>query len=155
MIVGMTLVGHERTFYHTSDGERREYNSGPTIAYFPDGQKIISGSADKTTRLWDLQAGKEIEEARVVCEQKVDGVAESSNGRWVVTGGVHKVKVNEVKTGSVKIFGGHLRGIICIDISMDSKLLASGSLDGTARIWSLDIGELVAAHLGYSGTEIG
>jgi WD40 repeat protein len=150
MIVGMTLVGHERSFYYARDGERRENHQGPTIAYFPDGQKIISGSADKTTRLWDLQAGKEIEEARVVGEQEVDVVAVSSDGRWVVTAGgmMHKVKVNEVKTGSVKTLEGHSRGITCIDISMDSKLLASGSWDGRVRIWSLDTDELVAGPFG-------
>ena len=142
MIVGMTLVGHERSFYYM-DGERQENYEGPTIAYFPDEQKIISGSWDKTTRLWDLQAGKEIEEARVVGEQEVHVVAVSSDGRWVVTGG-HGVKANEVKTGSVKTFEGHSRWITCIDISMDSKLLASGSWDGTVRIWSMDTDELVA-----------
>jgi WD40 repeat protein len=145
IIVGMTLVGHGRSFYYTPDGKRRERS--PTIAYFPDGQKMLSGAGDKTTRLWDLHAGTETEEARVG-EQEVDVVAVSSDGRWVVTagvlGGVHKVKANEVKTGSVKIFEDHSLGIACIDISMDSKLLASGSLDGTARIWSLETGELVA-----------
>ncbi|KAJ8589987.1 WD40 repeat-like protein [Rhizopogon salebrosus TDB-379] len=152
MIVGMTLVGHERSFYYV-DGERKEDLWGPAIAYFPDGQKIISGSADKTTRLWDLQAGKEIEEARVVGEQKVDAMAVSSDGRWVVTGGlggVHKVKANEVKAGSVKTFEGRSLGITCVDISMDSKLLASGSRDRTVRVWSLDIGELVAGPFGSS-----
>jgi WD40 repeat protein len=147
MIVGMTLVGHERSFYNTPDGKREENHRGPTIAYFPDGQKMLSGCGDKTTRLWDLQAGTEIEEARVVGEQEVDVVAVSSNGRWVVTAGVlgvHKVKANEVKTGSVKTFQGHSPGITCIDISMDSKLLASGSWGGTVRICSLDTGELVA-----------
>jgi WD40 repeat protein len=148
MIEGMTLVGHERSFYYTPDGKREENPWGPAIAYFPDGQKIISGSRDKTTRLWDLQAGKEIEDARVISEQGVDVVAVSSDGRWVVTasvlGGVHKVKANEVKTGSVKTFEGHSLGIACIDISMDSKLLASGFLGGTVRIRSLDTGELVA-----------
>jgi WD40 repeat protein len=159
MIVGMTLVGHERSFYHMPDGKRGENHQGPTIAYFPDGQKIISGSRDKTTRLWDLQAGKEIEDARVVSEQDVDVVAVSSDGRWVVTGGlgVHNVKANEVKTGSVKTFEGHSESawMTCIDISMDSKLLASGSWDGTVRIWSLDTGELVAGSfdsVGFPGT---
>jgi WD40 repeat protein len=150
MIVGMTLVGHERTFYDMPNGGRIENRRGPIIAYFPDGQKMLSGSGDKTTRLWDLQAGTEIEEARVVGEQEVDVVAVSSDGRWIVTagllGGVHKVKANEVKTGSVKTFEGHFESawITCIDISMDSKLLASGSRDGTVRICSLDTGELVA-----------
>jgi WD40 repeat protein len=145
LIVGITLA-HEQSFYYM-DGEQTEHPSGPAIAYFPDGQKIISGSRDKTTRLWDLQAGKEIEEARFVGEQEVDVVAVSSDGRWVITaggpGGVHKVKANEVKARSVA-FEGHSQWIACIDISMDSKLLASGSWGGTVRICSLDTGELVA-----------
>jgi WD40 repeat protein len=130
--------------------ERNQW--GPTIAYFPDEQKMLSGSSDKTARLWDLRAGKEIEGTRVVCEQEVNAVAVSSDGRWAVTAGGEvyphdipgKLKVYEMKTGIVKRFEGHSRGITCIDISIDSKLLASGSRDGTARTWSLDTGELVA-----------
>ncbi|KAG2339310.1 WD40 repeat-like protein [Suillus weaverae] len=83
-----------------------------SISYFPDGQRMISGSWDKTTRQWDLKAGKEIEEAR--------------------------------DTGIVKTFKGHSRQIFCIDISADNTLLASGSLDATARIWNLETGKLVA-----------
>jgi WD40 repeat protein len=153
MIVGTTLVGHEQFFYYTSDGKRRENQWGPAIAYFPDEQKMLSGSSDKTARLWDLRAGKEIDETRVICEQEVNAVAVSSDGRWLVTAGGEayphdipgELKVYEMKTGIVKRFEGHSRGITCIDISIDSKLLASGSRDGTARTWSLDTGELVAS----------
>jgi hypothetical protein len=64
LIVGTTLVGHERTFFYMY-GERIENHWGPTTAYFPDEQKMISGSRDnRTTRLWDLQAGKEMEDPR-------------------------------------------------------------------------------------------
>jgi hypothetical protein len=64
LIVGTTLVGHERTFLYMY-GERIENHWGPTIAYFPDERKMISGSRDnRTTRLWDLQAGKEVEDPR-------------------------------------------------------------------------------------------
>jgi WD40 repeat protein len=58
-----------------------------SISYFPDGQRIISGSQDTTTRQWDVNAGKEIEEARDFCEESVNAVAVSRNGRWVATGG--------------------------------------------------------------------
>jgi WD40 repeat protein len=50
-------------------------------------------------------------------------------------------------TGMVKKFEGHSRVINCIDISEDSMLLASGSRDRTAMIWSLDTGKLVAGPL--------
>ncbi|KIK31787.1 hypothetical protein CY34DRAFT_814520 [Suillus luteus UH-Slu-Lm8-n1] len=46
-----------------------------TMAYFPDGERMISGSWDKTTRQWDLKARKEIEEARGVCKGRVWAVA--------------------------------------------------------------------------------
>ncbi|KAG1811643.1 WD40-repeat-containing domain protein [Suillus variegatus] len=114
------------------------------ISYFPDGQRIITGSNDKTTRQWDLKAGKEIEDARDVCEGEVEAVARSvavsRDGRWLVTGGGNwesgDLKTCEVETGIVKRLEGHSLWINCIDISMDSKLLASGSEDETARIWN-------------------
>jgi hypothetical protein len=49
----------------------------------------------------------------------------------------------EVETGIEKTFQGHSREISCIDISADSKLLASGAGDA-ARIWNLGTGKLVA-----------
>ncbi|KAG2739959.1 WD40 repeat-like protein, partial [Suillus brevipes Sb2] len=119
-----------------------------SISYFPDGQRMISGSQDKTTRQWDVKAGKEIEEARGDCEQSVLAVAVSRNGRWVVSGGGDvdraELKVCEVETGIVKTFKGHSNFITCVDISADNTRLASGSADRTARIWNLETGELVA-----------
>ncbi|KIK43128.1 hypothetical protein CY34DRAFT_59248, partial [Suillus luteus UH-Slu-Lm8-n1] len=131
----ITLKGHR---------ERIEY-----MSYFPDGQRLISGSFDKTARKWDLRTGKEIVEARGDCEWMVVAVAVSRNGRWVATGGINwntmdpELKACEVETGIVKTFKGHSDEIACIDISADSMWLASGS-HKTARIWNLDTGKLVA-----------
>ncbi|KAG2361614.1 quinon protein alcohol dehydrogenase-like superfamily [Suillus spraguei] len=119
-----------------------------SISYFLDGQRIISGSLDKTTRQWDLKAGKEIEGAKEVFEKRVCAVAVSRDGRWIVTadgdwnGG--RLKACEVETGIVKIFEGHSQYINTVDISTDSTLLASGSEDETSRIWNLKTGKLVA-----------
>ncbi|KAG2111093.1 hypothetical protein DEU56DRAFT_936215 [Suillus clintonianus] len=123
-----------------------------SISYFPDGQRMISGSWDKTARRWDLKAGKEIKEVRSVCEGEICAVAVSRDSRWVITasGNVDRstseLKVYDVETGIVKTltFEGRLAGISCIDISANSTWLASGSEDWAARIWSLDTGKLVA-----------
>ncbi|KAG2343554.1 WD40 repeat-like protein [Suillus weaverae] len=130
-----TLKGHGRWIH--------------SISYFPDGQRMISVSGDKTARQWDLKAGKEIEEARDVCEGMVWAVAVSRDGQWVVTGGGDfngelVLKACEVETGIVKIFEGHSAEIFCVDISADNTLLVSGSFDETARIWNLETGKLVA-----------
>ncbi|OAX31510.1 hypothetical protein K503DRAFT_703603 [Rhizopogon vinicolor AM-OR11-026] len=50
------------------------------------------------------------------------------------------------ETGIMKGFEGHSRGIRCIDVSVDSKLLASGCGDSTTRVWNLDTGQLVAGR---------
>jgi WD40 repeat protein len=122
-----------------------------SISYFPDGQRMSSGSRDKTTRQWDLKEGKEIEKVRDVCKEEVWAVAVSRDGRWVVTGDGDnhggELKACEVETGVVKKLRGHSERISCIDISADNTLLASGSEDKTARIWNLGTGKLVAGPL--------
>ncbi|KAG1812152.1 WD40-repeat-containing domain protein [Suillus subaureus] len=128
-----------------------------SISYFPDGQRMISGSYDKTARQWDLKAGKEIEGARIVSEGTVYAVAVSRDGRWVVTGGGNwrtdgaELKAVEIETGIVKTLEGHSRRIYCIDISVGNTLLASGSEDKTARIWNLETGKPVAGPFKSTG----
>ncbi|KAG2145756.1 hypothetical protein DEU56DRAFT_910042 [Suillus clintonianus] len=119
-----------------------------SISYFPNGKRMISGSSDETVRRWDLQEGKEIKEARIVCKEEVHAVAVSRDGRWVITGGGEsgrvELKACKVETGIVTSFEGHSGSITCVDVSADCTLLASGSWDVTARIWSLKTGELMA-----------
>ncbi|KAG2337936.1 WD40 repeat-like protein [Suillus weaverae] len=119
-----------------------------SIAYFPDGQRIISGSVDNTTRQWDVKTGKGIEEAREICETDTLAVAVSRDGRWAVSGGDRvrgvELKACEVETGIVKKLRGHSQMITCIDISVDNMLLASGACDLTIRIWNLKTGKLMA-----------
>ncbi|KAJ8586605.1 WD40 repeat-like protein, partial [Rhizopogon salebrosus TDB-379] len=127
-----------------------EGHNGPitSISYSSDGEQMVSGGWDKTSRRWDLQAGMEIEDVRDVCEWAVHAVAVSRDGRWVITACGYdqrgELKACEVETGMVKTFQGHSHAIYCIDISENSMLLANGSDDRTVRIWSLDTGKLVA-----------
>ena len=142
----MTLDSEQPT---NGRGETEPYFT--SISYFPDGKQMVGGSMDNSVRRWDLQTGKEIVEARVVCELKVRAVAVSSDGRWVVTGGgatgrdsFGELKAWEIETQKMKTFEGHSSVVTCIDVSVDNKLLASGSWDNTARIWDLNTGKLVA-----------
>jgi len=133
----MTLEGHDPEGFTWS------------MAYVPDGKRIIGVFQDKTIRQWDLQAGKEIEEVRDVYEGNLYLAVVSRDGRWVITSSGDEehleLKAREVETGIVKTFQDP-RVISCIDISTNGKLLASGSLgfDGTVLIWSMNTGELVA-----------
>ncbi|KAG1830838.1 hypothetical protein EV424DRAFT_1534769 [Suillus variegatus] len=117
----MFLEGHKQwefLSYLNNEPHRREYKHISDISYFPDGKQMISGSGDKTIRRWDLREGKEIEEAREVCENRINAMGVSRDGRWVVTAANGELKAREVETGTWV-----------------------GQYDG---IWSLDTGELVA-----------
>lgn len=138
----MTLKGHTRNV--------------SSMCYFPENEQMISaGSSDWTTRQWDLQTGKEIEESRDYLGQEVNAVAVSKDGRWVITGSGSlyskdpgKLKAYEVATGIMKIFDhGDTRTIDCVDISADNALLASGTTVDGARIWNMDTGKLMAGPL--------
>ncbi|KAJ8585756.1 WD40 repeat-like protein [Rhizopogon salebrosus TDB-379] len=135
----MTMEGHK--------------DSVSFMSYLPDGKTMISGSLDMTVRRWDLQAAKEIEDARYVCEEGTEPpgpVTPSRDGRWVITQreleGSLMLKAHEVETGTVRVLQGHSEVITCIDICADSMLLANyGYGAPTVRIWSLETGKLVAA----------
>ncbi|KAG1806553.1 quinon protein alcohol dehydrogenase-like superfamily [Suillus plorans] len=144
----MILEGHEKS---TRKPPERTYHNICSISYFSDGEQMVSGSEDQTVRRWDLQAGKEIEGVREVCEEGVHAVGVSRDGRWIVTAGgddneCGELKIWEVRTGITRTFEGHSQSITCIDISADSTLLASGvrcGRCGTIRVWNLKTGKLL------------
>ena len=39
---------------------RGHSNVVASVAYSPDGKHLVSGSADKTVKVWDAQTGKEV-----------------------------------------------------------------------------------------------
>ena len=114
-----------------------------SMAYFPDGKRIISASFDKTIWQWDLQAGKRVEEVRDVYEGNLYLATVSRDGRWVMTSGARdgeykELKVCEVETGILKTIQDS-RAISCFDISAGGKFLASGSrYYRTVLIWRMD-----------------
>ncbi|KAG2351000.1 hypothetical protein BDR05DRAFT_57108 [Suillus weaverae] len=88
----MTLDGHEPWKFSSPPGEHHEYKHVSCISYSSDGKQMISGSNDKTIRRWDLREGKEIKEAREVCDD-LYAVGVSGDGRWVVTAAGRKLKL--------------------------------------------------------------
>ena len=56
-----------------------------SVAFSPDGRTVVTGSGDKTARLWEVASGREIAALRGH-ESDVWSVAFSPDGRTVVTG---------------------------------------------------------------------
>ncbi|KAG8769671.1 hypothetical protein FRC20_006954, partial [Serendipita sp. 405] len=57
-----------------------------SVAYSPDGRRIISGSVDKTIRLWDAQTGAAVGEPLEGYTTDISDVSYSPDGHHIVYG---------------------------------------------------------------------
>ena len=70
-----------------------------SVAFSPDGRRIVSGSGDHTVTVWDTTTGKKTLTLKGHSEA-VFGVSLSPDGRQIVSGGFDKtVRVWDATTG--------------------------------------------------------
>jgi F-box/WD-40 domain protein MET30 len=95
---------------------------------------LITGSIDRTARIWNLETGEEIRcikgHTRALCALQFDEVK-------LVTGSMdHTLRIWNWRTGDcISTLEGHTEGVICLNF--DSTFLASGSIDTTVKVWML------------------
>lgn len=107
----------------------------------------MSGSGDRTARIWDWQTLRCLHELRIndVDQQDlgVTSVAISPDSRLVAAGSLDKVvRVWDAVTGQLlERLEGHKDSVYSVAFMPDGKTLVSGSLDKTLRMWQLGTGE--------------
>ncbi|KAF8704708.1 WD40 repeat-like protein, partial [Rhizoctonia solani] len=108
-----------------------------SLAFSPDGARLISSSRDRTIRMWDTRTGAALEFCKSYA-QDISSVAFSPDGTLVVAGGDDcTVHVWDSNSG-ILIHGpleNHTVGVTVIIFSPDSTKCASGSYDRTIRVW--------------------
>jgi WD40 repeat protein len=84
-------AGQHGAFVGLGDGERSAAVHGArehwvrSVAVTPDGKYVVSGSGDKTVRLWELATGQEVRRF-TGHEMGVMSVAVTPDGKYVVSG---------------------------------------------------------------------
>ena len=107
-----------------------------SVAFSSDGTRIVSGSEDKSVRVWDASTGAELK----VLNGHTDSVlsaAFSSDGTRVVSGSWDKsVRVWDALTGAeLKVLNGHTGGVWSAAFSSDGTRIVSSSWDESVRVW--------------------
>ncbi|NES81263.1 MAG: protein kinase, partial [Moorea sp. SIO2B7] len=117
-----------------------------------DGQKLISGSADKKIKVWDLATGAEIR-TLIGHSSFVNALFISHDGQTLVSGSADKtIKLWNLNTGAeIRTLRGHSNAINALAISHDGQKLISGSADKTIKLWDLVTGKEIRTITGHSG----
>lgn len=109
-----------------------------------DGQYVVTGSDDGTTRVWDLMKPKSPAQTLDLNTIRVRGVAFSPDGKIVATANYDNLgRLWEWRFGQPKansptrmiFLRGHTDLLFCVAFSPDGQFVVTGSGDGTARVW--------------------
>jgi WD40 repeat protein len=134
------------------------------VAFAADGGRVLSGSADRTIRVWDAKTGKELSKAVVETTHQITTVAFSPDGRRaLVANGARVVKLWDVEAGKELRQFENGRGIVwSVAFSPDGKQALTGAgyhnnpkdgkityYDTTVRLWDLEAGKLVRTFAGH------
>jgi WD40 repeat protein len=105
-----------------------------SLAFSPDGKKLVAGNLDGEIVIIDVDAGKEI--AKNKGHDGVWAVAFSPDGSNIATGGWDQtIKVWDASGKELNAIKAHLGTVTAIVFSPDNQFIASGGFDGLVKIW--------------------
>jgi WD40 repeat protein len=128
-----------------------------STALSPDGRSLAIGGWDHpSVVVVDLASGRE-HRLGGFDWPRVFEVSWSPNGRWIAATGDDYARVWDAATGTQRaVLRGHTAFTFGLDWSADSTRIATGSSDGTARVWDrIDDGGKEVMALSGSGTHNG
>lgn len=155
LFAGKVAGGKIISVWDTRTGSRISTMTGhvgsiASLAFSPDGRKILTGSEDKTARIWTIRTG-DLFRVLEGHDGRVLATSISPNGKVAATGSSDKtVRLWDVDTGRLRhVLEGHRRSIFGLRFSDNGRRLLSLSYDNTVRIWNVANGKSVAVLAGH------
>jgi len=109
-----------------------------SVAFSPDGRKIIAGLEDGTLQLFDAISSKPIGITFQGHKKAVNSVAFSPDCKAIVSGSAdNTLRLWDLQGNQIgNLFRGHENEIHSVVFSPDGKEIVSGSADNTLRLWN-------------------
>ena len=132
-----------------------------SVAFSPDGKMMLSTSADKTFRLWDVASGQQIrsesekiENSRYVAPLPAGAVFSPDGGKVVYMNSDQRIREWDLKvemTWEVPSFSSDSSQSALVVFAPDARLLASVGTDNTILVWNVSTGKKLQVLKGHSG----
>ena len=112
-----------------------------SVGCSPNGTRVVTGSQDKTIRIWDVESGSVVGEPLTGHTSSVDSVAYSPDGRRIISGSYDRtIRIWDAETGALvgNPLYGHTDSVRSVACASNGRHIISGSNDSTIRIWDFE-----------------
>ncbi len=148
----------QQAVYGVKESNRLEGHSDIVwgVVYSPDGKLLVSGSNDKTLKIW--QPNGTLVQTINAHNDAITSLSFSGDGQRLATSSLdNSVRVWQRKPNSLEfeqqplhILDGHGEGVLSVNYSPDGQILATSSKDKTVKLWDRN-GNLVKILRGHEG----
>ncbi|CCE64692.1 hypothetical protein TPHA_0I01880 [Tetrapisispora phaffii CBS 4417] len=133
-----TLVGHSDAVY--------------SVNFSPCNRFLLSGSGDKTARLWSTDTYKGLVSYKGHEKPIWDvNFSPTGNNLFATASSDNTARVWSCdRVYPVRILAGHLSDVDCVSFHPNGQYVFTGSSDKTSRMWDLSSGDSVRLFIGHS-----
>jgi len=121
-----------------------------SAVFSPDGKKLVTVSADRTAKIWDVATGSIMADLRGH-KQDITSATFSPNGKKLVTSSDDSTaRVWDAVTGELlQDLKGHKGFVTSAEFSPDGRRLLTSSFDSTVKIWDVATGKILQQLIGH------
>jgi WD40 repeat protein len=112
-----------------------------SVAWFPNGQRLVTASLDRTIRVWISETGCQVGHSLGGhATWMANQVAVSSDGKLIAAlCNVDSIRLwNAITLDQIKLVLQHVESVLCIAISDDIRFIVGGCGDNKVCLWNIE-----------------